>query len=65
MQNELQINSDGEFEFMGQEVRKQGKNQSSYELVYQPDGTFAMITRGKTPRQGEIVTPMSEDGFAF
>ena len=67
MQNDLQFNSNGEFEFpeIGEEVRKQGKYQSSKELVYQPDGTFALLKRGQRPRQGEIVTEFSQGGFAF
>jgi len=68
LSDEIQITPNGDFEFrntLGEEVRKQGKNQSPYELVYQPDGSFAMVTRGQKPRQGEIVTAMSEDGFAF
>ena len=64
----IQISPSGNIEYrnnLGEEVRNQGKYKSPYELVYQPDGTFAMIKRGTQPRQGEIVTAMSEDGFAF
>ena len=66
MQNDFQLNPNGEFEFppIGEEIRKQGKYQSSQELVYQPDGTFALLHRGQNPRQGEVVTEFSQGGFA-
>lgn|GEM_PF-4780245 len=68
LNDEIQISPNGSLEYrnaLGEEIRNQGKHKSPYDLVYQPDGTLAMIQKGKKPRQGEIVTAMSEDGFAF
>ena len=63
MQNEFIINSNGEFEYrnqIGEEVRKMGKDQSVKELVYQPDGTFALLEQGDSSRGGENITSIAK-----
>ncbi len=47
------------------EARKQGKGESMMDLVFDPQtGEFKQVDRGTHVDQGQVVTGMTEDGFA-
>jgi len=49
----------------GEEVRKQGKRNSVKDLVFDPvSGEFLQIEKNQTPISGEVVTQMTQEGFA-
>ena len=53
---------------LGQEVRKQGgqgTGSTMKDLVFDPaTGEFKQVERSEAPASGEIVTRMTEEGFA-
>ena len=53
---------------LGQEVRKQGgqgTGSSMKDLVFDPvTGEFKQVERSEAPASGEVVTRMTEEGFA-
>ncbi len=53
---------------LGQEVRKQGgqgSGVSTKELVFDPEtGEFKQVSKAAAPASGEVVTRMTEEGFA-
>ena len=59
--------NDNELSALADSVREQGLKQeaSMTQLVYDSQtGEFRQITRGTQPLTGEIVTDMTENGFA-
>lgn len=59
--------SNYELNTLAESVREQGLSQeaSMTQLVYDPtSGEFRQIARGSQPGTGEIVTEMTENGFA-
>ena len=49
----------------GQEIRKQGQRKSVKDLVFDPvSGEFFQIEKSQTPVSGEVVTQMTQEGFA-
>ena len=53
---------------LGQEVRKQGgqgTGSSMKDLVFDPEtGEFKQVEKSEAPASGEVVTRMTEEGFA-
>ena len=53
---------------LGQEVRKQGgqgTGASMKDLVFDPEtGEFKQVEKNEAPASGEVVTRMTEEGFA-
>ena len=53
---------------LGQEVRKQGgqgSGVSTKDLVFDPEtGEFKQVLKTEKPASGEVVTRMTEEGFA-
>ncbi len=53
---------------LGQEVRKQGGQgaaASTKDLVFDPvTGEFKQVSKTEAPASGEVVTRMTEEGFA-
>ncbi len=53
---------------LGQEVRKQGgqgSGTSVKDLVFDPEsGEFKQVSKSEAPTSGEVVTRMTEEGFA-
>ena len=58
-----------ELSMFGQEVRKQGgqgSGSSMKDLVFDPvSGEFKQISKSEPPESGEVVTRMTEEGFAL
>lgn len=47
------------------EARKQGRGDSMMDLVFDPEtGEFKQVDKGTQVDQGQVVTGMTEDGFA-
>jgi hypothetical protein len=62
-------NQEQELSRLGQEVRKQGgqgTGTSMKDLVFDPvSGEFKQVSKTETPESGEVVTRMTEEGFAL
>ena len=60
------MDQNAELKNLGEEVRKQGYSSSMKDLVFDPEtGTFVAREHSETPPQsGDIVTGMTEEGFA-
>jgi len=54
-------------DFLAGEVRKQGRNeQTMYDLVFDPvTGEFKQELKTSAHSNGEVVTSMTEEGFAL
>ena len=49
----------------GEEIKKQGEGTSSKKLMFDPKtGQFAQVSKMNTFAAGEVVTEMTEKGFA-
>ncbi|MBO4287417.1 MAG: hypothetical protein J5985_04530 [Kiritimatiellae bacterium] len=59
--NERELNN------LSENVRKQGLGENTMtDLVYDPaTGEFKQVSKNETPGQGEVVTRMTEEGFAL
>ncbi|MBP5511207.1 MAG: hypothetical protein J6Z49_09845 [Kiritimatiellae bacterium] len=59
--NERELNN------LSENVRKQGLGENTMtDLVYDPvTGEFKQVNKTESPAQGEVVTRMTEEGFAL
>ena len=59
--NERKLNN------LSENVRKQGLGENTMtDLVYDPvTGEFKQVSKAESPGQGEVVTRMTEEGFAL
>lgn len=59
--NERELNN------LSETVRRQGRGESTMtDLVYDPvSGEFKQVSKTEAPVRGEVVTRMTEEGFAF
>lgn len=54
-----------ELKGLGTDVKAQGEGNGLTDLVFDPEtGTFRTVAKGTHPESGEIVTRMTEEGFA-
>ena len=53
-------------DFLAEEVKKQGAGEETmYDLVFDPvSGTFRQVLKTSSHENGEVVTSMTEEGFA-